>query len=494
VNSLRISLLSVILCAAGNGLAESPQDLAHRLDAELQSVWTRANVTASAPSDDAEFLRRVTLDIAGRIPTTFEVRTFRADSSTQKRSVCIDRLLESPEYALHWGNVWRREMLPQSETPVFRELARPFEQWLSGELRNRTSYRLLVRKILTASLNREGAAGEVGFLAAGEFKPANLAASSSRVFLGVNLECAQCHDHPFARWSRSQFWSYAAFFTVPTDRNQLEISIPETSDVVTARWLTDDKIVWPAALNRDSGRQVLADWMTSPSNPYLARNAVNRVWAYLMGTGLIEPVDDLSDHNPPVLPGVLDHLAADFTAHDFDLTRLLSTILHLKAYQLASTTESPAAEPALFHSRPVRGLSGEQIHASLLTAAGIADSDSDRPAYGRLPDREQFIAAFTTDRSSQSPRTVLQALELMNGPLTAELVEGKSLRAIAEAPFLSPPRKLETVFLAVLGRPPQANELAELHEVIPALQSGEPDALKAVFWVLINSAEFGVNH
>lgn len=497
-----IGSIVILSCVSSITLGETPQKLAVQIDQEFRTVWKQAGIQIGTRTSDAEFLRRVTLDLVGRIPTTFEVREFLGDQSLDKRERTIDRLLESPEYAQHWANVWRHELLPQSDTPAFRNLSVPFESWLRAELRNKSSYRSLVQEIMTASMNRDASSAAVSFLAAAEMKPANLAANSSRVFLGINLDCAQCHDHPFARWSKQQFWQYAAFFTAPTSAEgqtpRLEIAIPESSDVAQAQWLTADPVSWPASVDRETGRRVLATWMTSSQNPYFARNAVNRVWAHLMGRGLVEPLDDLSDLNAPAMPKVFDLLTAHFIATDYNLALLIATIARLEAYQLTSASAHKSISntdgPWLFQTMPVRGLSGEQIYSSLLTAAGATVQSRETNSYYATSDRERFIAAFTPDRPARAQRSVLQALELMNGSLSAELLNGKTVSAISDAPFLSAGDKLETLYLAILNRQPLPEETADFQQALPALEQGNPDALKAVFWVLINSAEFGVNH
>src|SRR5262249_28627339 len=262
-------------------------------------------------ADDAEFLRRIYLDLAGRIPRVSEVHAFLEDKSRDKRQQLVARLLKSPHYINHFTNVWRAQMLPETNNPQLRFLVQDFETWLRQRLRENTRYDELVREMLTAPVtfrNRQQIPGVVpeptpiAFYQANEMRPENLAASTSRLFLGVKLECAQCHNHPSGRWSRQQFWEYAAFFSgvrpigpgnpftaAQEKSHEREITIPGMEKVVKARFLDETEPKWDEEM---STRATLAKWLTAADNPFFARAAANRIWAHFFGIGLVEPADN----------------------------------------------------------------------------------------------------------------------------------------------------------------------------------------------------------
>lgn len=459
------TFLVCLLLALPLRAAPTPAALAAQVDAHLAAAWAREQVRPAPRCADATFVRRVYLDLVGRIPTPAEVRDFTGD-----RPALVARLVRSPAHARHQALFWRRQWVPQADTPRFAPLAADLDDWLTRQVRAHTPYDRLVRDLLLGA--------PAGFLSAGEFKPENLAANTTRAFLGINLDCAQCHNHPFARWTREQFWETAAFFT--RDRR---ITVPDTNRKPLAPRLLNGQVPqWPAAPAADSGRQALAVWVTARANPYFARNAVNRLWADLLGTGLVEPLDDLSDDNPASQPRVLDDLAAAFAASGFDLRYLTETIVLTRAYQLASV--GPASDPSLFARAAVRGLTGEQLYDSLRVAAGLPPQRDDlTPATG--PDeRQAFAARFRIERSGTAQRSILQSLALMNGPLT-DPKSTPTLRAVVGSPFLDARGKVTALYLAALGRKP-GDEAARV--------STDAAALADLFWALLNSTEFSTNH
>src|SRR5262245_18953810 len=363
-----------------------PQALAARIDAHIQARWATVKVTPARRADDAEFLRRVSLDIIGRIPTVSEIHDFLSDPSPDRRTKLVARLLDSYGYVNHFTAVWRELLIPQSAGN--NQLAQAFgpqmESWLSKKLRDNAPYDSLVRDLLTADplgarTVRRGQPIDptertvIAFYQANENKPENLAATVSRLFLGVKLECAQCHDHPFNHYSRAQFGQTAAVFARLTpqridgqrftpagfDPKRAEIKIPNTEKVVKARFL--DGTLPKFAEDSDS-RVVLADWITAPDNPYFGRAAVNYVWAHFFGLGIIDPVDEPSEQNPPSHPELLDEMARQFVLNKCDLKYLIKAITASQAYQLSSAVSHPTqADPRAFAVMQLKGLSPEQL-------------------------------------------------------------------------------------------------------------------------------------
>jgi hypothetical protein len=499
-------------------------ELTRAIDDLIAAKWEATGTRPAPPASDAEFLRRVCLDLTGRIPAAAEARDFLDDTAPDKRVRLVERLLQSPGYSAHMAATWKDLLVPEAPNNNLVQLQMTdFDPWLRRMFAENVGYDVMVRQILTADLrppsrNRvgipigQGPPSPLGFYAAKEGKPENLAASTARVFLGVRLECAQCHDHPFARWKRDQFWSYAAFFggiervgpgqgffqgrEVPDRR---ELAVPGTDRVAQARFLDGREPGWEP---RASTRVVLADWMTAPENPFFARAVVNRVWAQLLGTGLVDPVDDLGAENPPSHPELLDELAREFAAHGFDLHYLIRAIVASRAYGLSSAGDSPGADdPRLFARMPVRGMTALQLYDSLVQAAGLR-LEPELPPFVRVSSslRKEFLDRFASpDEKATEPQTsILQVLTLMNGRLmttAASLETGATLPAVAAADFLDPPAKIEALYLAALSRRPRFDELQRLLAYVASRPEHDArEALADVFWALLNSAEFRLIH
>lgn len=503
------------------------RELAQRLDAHLAARWQSAHVEPAAPCDDAEFLRRVSLDLAGKIPSLSAAREFLNDPNPDKRAVLVDRLLSHASFAAHFANVWRGLLLPSvNNNAETRALVAPLESWLRLRFAEKAPYDRLVTEILTTRV--ESPQANVGLVApstaptpaafffANERKPETLAASTSRLFLGVQLQCAECHDHPFADWKRDEFWSFAAFFrevALPPMAEGAEvprvasadptagIEIPGTGRRVVAQFLRDRQTPTDASQNE---RVQLARWITAGNNPYFARATVNRLWAHFLGYGLIEPIDDVSAVNSPSHPEVLDALVSQFVAHQFDLSYLIRAIVATRAYQLSSCDISATGnDPRLFARMPLKTLSAEQLFDSLVEATGYRPAKPQANAAAVLNEgsaRSQFVARFgvASERTAEGDSSILLALAMMNGDLVGaatSLEESETLTAIAEAPFFDTAARVEALFLATLSRRPTPGELQRFVGYVDAAgnkQRREP--LADVFWALLNSSEFQLNH
>jgi hypothetical protein len=502
VRTLCATFLTLLAWRTSFAAPPDPAALADRLDRHLETCWAAEKIKPSDLASDAVFARRLYLDLVGRIPTVAEVRAFLEDKSANKRGALITRLVDSPAHARHAARFWRREWVPQIDTPALASLAEEFEGWLASKFREGTPYDRLARELLTATSPRTGRKAPTTFLIASEYKPENLAANTTRAFLGINLDCAQCHDHPFARWTRDQFWETAAFFARPEKGSvpaKFVVTIPNTKRTAAARLLNDREPKWPEAVRDDTGRTVLAEWVTAKDNPYFARNAVNRLWADLFGTGLVEPLDDLSGQNPPAHPELLDELAKAFADSGFDLKYLTTAIAMTKAYQRSAVAPTGGSDdPRLFARAAVRGMTGDQLYESLRVAAGLPPDREDLDPVSVARERKEFVDKFRVERTGAAQRSILQALSLMNGKFTAtltDLTQAPTLRA-AEAPFLDTKGKVEVLYLAALGRKPSADELARFAKYVEK-GGADGDARKAladVFWALLNSSEFNTNH
>jgi hypothetical protein len=507
--------------AAAQEKSTKSELLSQRIDHHIAAGWKQNGVKPAVPADDAEFLRRVYLDLVGRIPSVTEARKFLDDKSADKRRRLVDRLLDSPRHAAHFANLWRVWWLPETTSnPEVQYLGRDFETWLSAKLKKNTAYDKMVQEIFALPVN-EGTldyayydvnplmVSPAAFYQAKANKPEEMAAGVGRAFLGLKLDCAQCHDHPFADWRREEFWGIAAFFAGLPRRPEAqyisgrvaqfeenvsvrEIAIPDTKRMVKAAFLDKTE---PKFKDKVSPRLTLGAWITAKENPYFARAAVNRLWAYFLGVGLIEPVDEIAGgQNKASHPELLDELARQFIDSGYDLKFVTRAIVNSHTYQLSSAGTN-GAEPRLFARMAMRGLSAEQLWDSLAQATAF-----DTVERKRLPQnfkrRNEFLARFTrgTDKPSEQQTSILQALTLMNGKIASDatsLEKSETLAAVADAPFLDTAAKIETLYLAVLSRRPTERERERMVKYVD--ERGDR-ALADVFWALLNGPEFVLNH
>lgn len=499
---------------------------ARQIDHLLQEAWKQQQVTPSAMASDEEFVRRIYLDLAGRIPAVSEVRQFLESHDANKRSELVEELLDNPAYVRHFTIVWRNALIPAANSQAqFRGLIPGFDAWLWKHMADSTPYDEFVREIITANASGPNAAGPVldaanspvAFFAVRELKPENLATGTSRAFLGVRLDCAQCHDHPFDKWRQDQFWSMAAFYSgfqsesgepdgpmlmaSQENVNVRSIKVPQTGDIVPAIFLTGNQPTWTESTKP---REVLADWVTSDKNPWFAKMAANRLWAQFMGQGIVQPVDDFSENNPPSHPEILQLLADQLIANDFDLRFLIRTITSTRAYQTSSLqTDTSQQDPTMFARAPLRGLTPEQFFDSLAEAVGFYQPyRTDNPfVLDDTSARGQFLQLYRDDAESplQRETTILQALAMMNGDFVSNATSidrSQLLRAVSDFPLMTDEDRLNTVYLATLSRHPTPDEKTELLNYLQKGGAAEDPklALADIFWALLNSSEFLLNH
>ncbi len=539
---VQFALASVILLQAGSVLAGqealdssgkvasaspdlSARSLADRIDRILTASWAAEKVEPAPAADDAEFLRRIFLDLAGKIPSAGEARAFLDDPNPDKRHTLIEHLLSRATFPAHFGRTLRDLMVPGATNNLQLQILIPqFESWLRLRLTDDTSYDKIVAELLTFTTpaNMNPRANPLGgepspalFYLFNERKPENLAASTARLFLGIQVECAQCHNHPFARWKREEFWSFTAFFggidsgqpqnifaAVQERSTRQGIKIPGSETTVEPRLLDGTNPNWSTG---DTNRAMLARWVTAGENPFFARATVNRIWAHFFGRGLVDPVDDLDESNPPSHPEILDELARQFGYHKFDFKFLIRAITTTRAYQLSSqTTHASQDDPRHFARMPLRSMTADQLFDSLAQATGLEQqpiSPRGADAVRLNSPKAAFQSKFTDPGISRTEyqATILQALTLMNGQIVSDatsLSRSENLQAILEAPFLDSAGRIESLFLATLTRRPTTAELAKMQHYIDRTDSefARKQALSDVFWALLNSVEFVLNH
>jgi hypothetical protein len=516
----RIIAWCVLLCMPSAAWCNDPlpgrtaAEFARRIDELLEHRLREAGVAPAPESSDGEFLRRVNLDLVGVIPRIGEVRAFSADARPDKRQAMIAELLESPRHATHLANTWRQFMLPGNVDLEDLPSVAGVQNWLRKQFAENLRYDRVVSDFLVATGG--GDSGPALYYTALELKPEKLAGSTARIFLGLQLECAQCHRHPFDKWTQEDFWGYAAFFSQLAqnggmnrpgavrlvDRNEGEVTLPDSETVVLPRY-PDGRS--PETSQGGTRRVQLAIWMASRDNPYLARAVVNRVWAHLFGRGLVEPVDDISNQNPASHPELFRELTEYFIAQGFDLRELFRTLVLTRAYQRTSRTASDVLPPPeLFSQMAVKTLTAEQLYDCLDRALmqQPASENGFLPMARGVFDPQRL--AFAAQMQMRGPTAaeydagVLQALTLLNGnPVdAASSVERSALLAGLEAPWFSDEQRVEALFLATLCRVPSDSERSQFTEYVRrgGKTGNSTDALSDVLWSLLNSGEFGLNH
>jgi len=508
---------------------DDAQRLADRIDDLIAKKWSENDIVSASPSDDSEYLRRVWLDIAGKIPTAADSQDFLDEKSNNKRQRVVEELLNGPNYVVNSANFWRAVLIPEAETNFNTRFMLPaFEGWLRQRLDENKAYDELVSEILTLPLsgtnvlrNRNNF-NPIAFYQSKEIKPENLAAATSRMFLGIRIECAQCHDHPFDTWKQNDFWGYAAFFAAMQREpqrgsngflsslkelfNRRTLTVPGTDEVVKATFLTGES---PKIPTGTSARMMLADWMTSKENPYFARTAANRVWGHFFGIGIVDPVDDFSELNPPSHPELLDLLATELIEHDFDMKFLVRAITASRTYQLTSSvrSEDDDTSPRLFSRMAIKGMTAEQFYNSIAQAVGTHETfdEAQQGRFRATSTRGRFMDQFSDSNSGPTERqtSVLQALSMMNGRLVTDatgLESSRTLAGILDYPGFDNRRRIEALFLATLNRKPRPEELerfaayVESESVDKEADEKSGKAISDVFWTLLNSSEFSLNH
>jgi len=490
--------------------------LANWIDATFAETWRASQVVPPDVVDDATFLKRAYLDLSGTVPAVSDAREFFEYAGDHKRYSLIDRLMNdtrrpqkhAERTAAHWATIWRRMMVPGNSPEA--QAAVGLEPWLKEQFAANLPYDELVRKLVTAKSEVQVAMtvanARLGIRTGGPAmyfqlvggKPESAASSVTRMFLGVRIGCAECHNHPFADWKQKDFWGMAAFFSGIRNgqvMDSLQVTIrPENSDVdYAAFFLGGEK---PKFASGKTPRETLADWMVSPSNPHFAATVVNRVWLHLVGRGLTDSVDDL-DKSTAAERRILDDLARLFIESRYDMRWLITGICKSQVYQRHCIARDDGAGEPPPGMRIVKTLTPEQVFNSLEQALLLPVAKADRSArYNGL--RDELISRMN-EAASNNPEEfragIPQALLLMNGRLTTEatdLEQSRTLRGVIDAPFLDREQKLDTLYLAVFSRVPRVDEKQFLLDHISKQSDNEQQkrAYAEIFWALLNSPEF----
>ena len=512
VSAIACSLM-IALFARGQELDRDArrEEMQHRIAQHLETRWREAAVQPAAVCSDEEFCRRSSLDLCGVIPRVSELREFLDDESPDKRSRWLERLLNSPTHATHLASTWRNIMLPGGTDLEQLQNAVGVQNWLRAEFAENVRYDRIVYELLVATSGAES--GPALFYTSLELQPEKLAAATARIFLGLQIECAQCHNHPFDHWKQEDFWGYAAFFarTRQVRGNRMmarvrledidngDVKLPNTETNVTPKFPNG------SVAPDDSGtrRERLSIWMASRDNPYLARAVVNRVWAQLFCRGIVDPVDDLGAHNPPSHPELLDELTHYFVESGFDLRDLYRVLTTSRAYKLSSACSGDQEPPSeLFSRMQLKPLSAEQFYDSLArlfpsAAPGIVGVPQATGLFD--PRRLSFIGRMQSPsrHSLDYQAGVLQALTLLNGAElhSASHPDQSSLLGALHSPLFTPQERIDVVYLATLARRPSDEERRISYDYLSAAEGNDSrTAFADLVWAILNSAEFAMNH
>lgn len=504
---------------AVNVVSRSSEQVLDRVDVVLHDLWKSKQVVPVQPATPEELMRRVYLDLAGRTPSVSEIRAYLKEPVEGRYEQLVDRLLDSPDHASHLAAVWRSFLIPEGVDLEAFGGVQAFDKWLAKQFHSNESYDELVRSLLLSE-GRLSRSGPLLFYTATKLDPDQLASRTSRVFLGMRLECAQCHDHPFEPWTQKDFWSYAAFFAqISRPKGELEtaskvmrvhdvdrgeVMLPETETVVPPRFL--DGAPLQTGDKSDSRRSQLAKWLTGKSNPYFARATANRVWGQMFGAGIVNPIDDFGEMNPPVSPELLDTLASRLIDTQFDLKDLFRIVALSQAYRLSSSAATTNEDRLLtFAQMNIKTLTAEQIYdcitvASMLETPAVNDPFQFNVDRIGNTSREEFLAQFRTPSQERTTYQggIPQALTLMNGALIegATGLSSSGLLESLKAPFFTNQQRLEVLYLATLSRSPRDSEQLMLNDFVGPDASGDDlhQAMSDILWVLLNSAEFTLNH
>jgi Protein of unknown function (DUF1553)/Protein of unknown function (DUF1549) len=472
----------------------------------------------SAPVSDAAYLRRAHVDVIGRLPSSDDVREFLADQSPGKRARLVDRLLDRPDYADHWANKWV-DLLRPNPYRVGIKAVLNLDGWIRDAFRRNLPYDQFASAIVTA----RGSTFEQGpaTIFRDRREPEEIAPLISQLFLGIRLECARCHHHPFESWDHAQFYEFAAFFArVGRKGTGLSPPISGSEEIVyTAKSgtvkhpLTGTKLKpkplfgsAPVSDDPDSDpREALARWMIAPENPYFAQVIVNRVWAEIMGRGIVEPVDDLRATNPPSNGPLLAALANDFRNHGYDLKHLIRTILASSVYALSSEpNDRNVADTRNFSRHYRQRMRAEVLLDAISDVTGVPETFAAAPPGSRASaiwthrTPSLFLDTFGRPDPNQDPpcertsdTSVVQALHLMNSQELNKKVTSNAGRAVRLASGNMSPRAIvEELYLLTYNRFPTEDERTLGVSLFDEAKANRRLAVEDLLWALLNSPEF----
>jgi hypothetical protein len=495
------------------------------IDPLVYSKLQQLRIEPSALSTDEQFVRRVYLDLIGLPPTVLEYRDFISSRDRDKRAKLVDQLIARDEFADLWATKWAEMLKVSSENNgsvgVDRKAVFAYYGWIREQIRKDTPVDQFVRLQLasTGSNLQDPPANLYTMLPQGQYDPKEVALDVAQVFTGVRIQCAQCHNHPFDRWTMDDFYGFVSFFTGvkrKTASEARELYIYDDPNAPPAKHLLDGRPmpakflggVEPDVKGKDP-RVALAEWLTSPENALFRQNIANRVWAHFFGRGIVEPVDDVRISNPPSNRELLEELGRRLASYNFDMKRLVRDICNSRVYQLsAATNESNRDDDQQFSHARLRRLRADVMLDAISQATGVPTSFGAMPIGSRaaqLFDGPRRANSYFLKTFGESPRetvscaetrlepTLSQSLHLVNG----DTIETKLARSTVIAKALgekkSPAEIVEEMYIRALSRKPAAGEMQVMEKLI-AGHTSDRKAYEDLFWALLNSTEFAFNH
>lgn len=511
--------------------------VAVEIDRHIDSKLREAKVPASQLASDAEFLRRVYVDITGKIPSEKQAAAFLDSKDPARRQKLIEELLASPDYGRNFGIIWRNLILKRDEANRDLDLT-PLSDWLAKNFNQGRGWNEIVADMLLGAGSTNDKPQLLFYVAnrdMNKVSPAKIVSTTGGLFMGVHLQCAECHNHPFTRqWKQTDFWGLAAFFrnvenkgsridkglpvqtiteSSPDEKRRrgrgkqpeimgAAIAVPDPTNprqtimTVRARLLDGEE---PKLGETGPYRPTFVKWLTAPQNPYFADAAVNRLWSHFLGRGFVNPLDDFQENNPPSHPELLKLLSREFVASGFDYKHLIRCICNSNTYQRTSQAlPDNKSDTVLFSHQTVKVMSPEVFFDSLLAGLEVSDLDQGeggmpnaRPRRTRnMSNRQKFIRFFDT-REDDDDRTdfaygIPHFLRLINSPQTKNggVIVDRLMKRES-----NPGKVIEGLYLATLSRRPTAEEAKRMAEYV-STHSDRKKGYAGVLWVLLNSAEF----
>lgn len=508
-----------------------------KINERIRAVWKEFEIQPSSASTDGEWCRRVYLDILGRIPTVDELNAYIQNSDPDKKLKLVNSLLYDEkyieEYARNWTTLWTNILIGRTggnddDAMTSRE---GMQKYLRDSFARNKPYNQMVYELVTAT--GRGVPGSADFNGAVNFlidkvneENATLAtADTTKIFLGLQVQCTQCHNHPFNEWKQRKFWEINAFFRQTraeggvlknvdfpgegTDPEEAEIYYELRNGLLKVAYpvFVDDTAIGRSGFIEDVDRRTELGKLMVKS-PYMDKTMVNRTWAHFLGYGFTKPIDDLGPHNPPSHPGLMDYLAAEFRKNSFDIKELIKWITLSESYGLSSKMNNAnklddplLGEPPKFSHFYLRQMRAEELYESLLVAT---QAEQTRGSYEEQEKAksdwlQQFVKAFGTDEGGETTTfngTIPQVLMMFNGDLIkrATSTDKGSLLWKVNHSKMKPREKIDYLFLAGLARKPNNKELQIANLLLGARKGDTAAALQDIWWVVLNSNQFIFNH
>ena len=510
----KVAVFQAVIPRPGARVTYPPLPTNNFIDTHVDQHLKRLNITPSPIADDATYLRRVYLDISGKLPTPTEAETFLKNTAKDKRSKLVEKLLTRPEFADYWALQWS-DLLRVDRLKLGHADAYLYYKWIRESFARNKPVDNIARELLTA----EGPLTEqpAGYFYRAANGTGDMASMVSQVFLGVRITCAECHQHPYDRWTQQDYHAMRGFFQQVSTKTLTSgvallaegnpvIKHPRTGKLIQPYPLGS---TMPEAAPEGDRRRVLAEWMTQPDNPYFAQNIANRLWAHFLGRGIVMPVDDLRETNPPSNPELLDALATHLVTNKFDLKAMIRVITASRTYQLSPTPNATNMKDEQNFSRAFfRRLPAEVLMDAICDVTGVDEKFDGVPRGYRAVQlwdsqvQHYFLKLFgrparatVCECERVTGATMGQALYLMNSPnLQAKLAHESGQLKRLTMKHEDDVDIVRQLYLSTFSRPPNRGEMDTALQYLGTRRFQRRKAVEDLTWSLMNSLEFIFNH